>query len=284
MGSHDIIIGIDGGGTGCRLRATASGRSVTLTGGPANVSNFTPALEVLNGLIAQALADLALPAETPTRLHAGLAGVISPDQAQAVRDALPDFHRVTVTDDRPTTIAGALGSEDGAVVALGTGSFVGRQSGGQIRGLGGCGWKIGDQASGAWAGKRLMEETALAAEALRAPTPLTDALLQEMGGLPGLIAHGVAAQPTDFAALAPRLATSDDPVAQQIMTEGASYVVRALTVLGHRAGEPLCLTGGFGPALEPFLPDALRAGLCAPKGSALDGACALATRAKEATP
>jgi glucosamine kinase len=53
------------------------------------------------------------------------------------------------------------------VAAIGTGSFIGRQQAGRIDGVGGWGFYLGDQAAGAWLMRRCLEETLLAADALR---------------------------------------------------------------------------------------------------------------------
>lgn len=278
MGSGDWVqIGVDGGGSSARLRARRGKAEITLTGGPANITDFAPAIATLRALLEGALAQMqARPDQVVA--HLGLAGVISPEHAARVRAALPALHALRVTDDRPTMIAGALGTRTGSLAALGTGSFVGRQSGGAQSGLGGAGFQIGDHASAGWAGRCLAEQTALAAEQMRDPTPLTRALLERMGGLTGLIGWASTARPADFAALAPMItAAPEDALTQEIMTGAARYITRALGVLGHTDGEPLCLTGGFGPALAPWLPAPLRAGLCPPEGSALDGAMALST-------
>ena len=75
--------------------------------------------------------------------------------ATAIAEALP-IDNVTVSDDRPTNMAGALGGTDGYVAAIGTGSFLGRQSGAEQRFIGGWGLRLGDEASGAWLGRRVL--------------------------------------------------------------------------------------------------------------------------------
>ncbi|WP_413871068.1 BadF/BadG/BcrA/BcrD ATPase family protein [Albidovulum sp.] len=278
--SGTVLLGIDGGGSSCRAAAVAGGVRYEVTLGPANV---TTGFDGAVATIVRALGMLAdrsgLPSETLFRApaHLGLAGVVDAALAERVRAALP-LSRATVTDDRPTTIAGALGPAEGAVVAIGTGSFLGRQEGGRSRGLGGWGFFIGDQASGAWLGRRCLEEVMLAVDGLAAETGLVRTILSGHGGDPAAIVRfSVAAHPADYAGLARAVvaaAAEGDPLGARLMAEGADYIRRGLAALGWQRGGTLCLTGGLGPAYagwlgEPVVPA---------KGSALDGALLLAAQ------
>ncbi|RBW45875.1 hypothetical protein DS901_01750 [Loktanella sp. D2R18] len=60
------------------------------------------------------------------------------------------------------------------------------------------------------------------------------------------------------------------------MQRGADDMARGLTQLGFQPGDPLCLLGGLGPHYAGYLPPAYLAGKMDAKGSALDGAFALA--------
>jgi glucosamine kinase len=200
--------------------------------------------------------------------------------AGRVAAALP-FARVAVTDDQPTMIAGALGDRNGAVAAIGTGSFVGRQSAGTIRVLGGWGFMLGDQASGAWLGRRLLEETLLADDGITPPSPLTSAISQRLGGGPGIVAFALTSRPADYAAFAPEIvaaASGGDGVAARLMREGATYIETALATLGLTADDAICMTGGLGPAYTYWLGLGLASRVGKAQGTALDGALLLAAR------
>ena len=278
--AHPILLGIDGGGTSCRAALIAGGARHEVTLGPANVStDFDAAI----GTIADALGQIARKASLhPDALrdapaHLGLAGVMSDAIAVRVAAALP-LARASVTDDRPTTIAGALGNADGSVAAIGTGSFVGRQHDGRIDGVGGWGFYLGDQAAGAWLMRRCLEQTLLAVDGLRAASPLTDAMLTEHGGDPArIVQFSLTAQPADYARLARHVvahAGQGDPLGRALLDEGAAYIRAALDRLGWTPGDPLVFTGGLGAAYAAHM------GLPAtkPKGTALDGALILARR------
>lgn len=285
MQAANIRIGVDGGGSSCRAALVRGDRRFDRVGGPANVSDFDGAIETICTTLQELFfhagaSDVALGQGV---VHLGLAG--AGDEAVAarveatLRDHLP-VRSVSVSDDQRTTIAGALGPDDGAVVGIGTGSFVGRQAGGQVRVVGGRGFLLGDQASGAWLGKRALQELMLAEDGLAPHSGLTrDLLSRHDGNIAGVVAFAIAARPADFARLAPDVvaaAKADDPVGARLMRDGADYIAGALASLGWRAGEALCLTGGLGPAYVDWLPRHVAASIVAARGSALDGALVLA--------
>lgn len=277
-----LLIGVDGGGTSCRasLRIGPDGPRHDVVLGPANVStDFEAALTTINTAIADLarLADLSPFTVAQAQAHLGLAGVMNPAIAARVAASLP-FRAATVTDDRPTTIAGALGEADGAVAAIGTGSFIGRQVAGRIHGVGGWGFYIGDQASGAWLLRRCLEEVMLAIDGFAPHTDLTQAILHDHDDDPGrIVLFSLNSHPSDYARFARDVVAAGeagDPLGTRLMQEGAAYIRRALDVVGWQPGEALCLTGGLGPAYARWLAlDTIPA-----KGTALDGALALAAR------
>lgn len=284
---HKHILAIDGGGTSCRGRLfVAGGAMVEAVEGPANVfSDFDAAMGRIRELIAAlySKAGLGMQAAAETTAHLGLAGVIDAAGAEAVAARLP-FGRIAVTSDQPTMIVGALGGRDGAVAAIGTGSFVGVQSGASVRVLGGWGLAIGDQASGAWLGRELLKHVILVGDGIEALSPIAEAMLDRLGGVAGVTRFSLTARPADYGRFAPEVvaaAEGGDPLAARLMGEGAEYIAAALATLRWNPGERLCLSGGLGPAYARWLAVDITAGLAAPDGTALDGATILARRLAE---
>jgi glucosamine kinase len=272
MDGRDILIGIDGGGSSCRFALLRGAERLEVAGGPANVhSDREGALRTLRtglGELARRTGEDLVRA----RLHAGLAGIMTEEDARQVAAALP-VDRIRVTDDRPTTMRGALGAGDGTVAAIGTGSFFGRQAGGSRRFIGGWGYQLGDEASGAWLGRRLLSAVLHAEDALRPASPLTEAVGARFGGPADIVAFAGQARPGEVARLAADIAAhADDPVAAALLREGAEWILRAIRALGWTPGEGLCLLGGLGPAYAPHL----GVPVTPPRGSALDGALTLA--------
>ncbi len=287
-----LLLGIDGGGTGCRAALCRDdGRIVGQgTAGPANMtSDFEGGVaNIRAALIAAARAAGITDAELRRAVcHAGLAGVQSDAAADRVAAALP-VDRCRVTEDRDIAIAGALGAEgDGAVLAIGTGSFIGLRRHGAIHAVGGWGLQLSDQASGAWIGRSALAATLEAVDGLRPRSELAEALLKRFGGAPqDLVAFAATARPVDYGALAPMVmaaAESGDTMARDLVADGAAWLERALVALGHLPFEPICLTGGLGRFYRAAL-DRTGRRFVDPIGSPLDGALILARAAAETGP
>ncbi len=274
-----LFLGVDGGGTGCRIGLWGADGVLLARakGGPANV---TTSFESACGHILTALAqiDAALPGATGRAVaHLGLAGARTPDVCAAVAARMP-MRCCTVTGDVVTTIAGALGAQDGAVLALGTGSFAGLQRDGVIRSVGGWGLQVSDNASAAWIGRAGLAVTLEAADGLAPMGPMARSLLGRWGDDPyGIVRFAATAQPVDYGALAPVVLDADDPAAVEILSQGAVYLDRALLALGHEDSLPICLIGGLAPRYRAILTRGGRR-FIDPVGTALDGAHLLARR------
>jgi glucosamine kinase len=269
-------IGIDGGGTSCRAALVLGDRRFDAFGGPANVNiDFDAAVATIDVVLAGLVGQAGLSRDDLRQMpgHFGLAGVMSPEMGRAVADAL-NLQSTAVTDDHPTTIVGALGAADGAVAAIGTGSFLGRQSAKQTRSIGGWGYRIGDQASGAWLGRRLLEQVLLVRDGVAPDGPLIRSIAAYDFGPGGIVGFSFRASPADYARFAPVIVASDDPFAIRLMQEGAAYIRDGIAALGWHDGQALCLTGGLGATYARHLGIPTTPA----KGSALDGALILAGR------
>lgn len=282
----EFHVGIDGGGTGCRVAIAGSTGSIVAeaTGGPANVTtDFEQAMaNVLATLEAAAQkAGLTRAQVAATPAHAGLAGVMDSSDATAVQDRLP-FSVCRVSDDRLTSTIGALGQRGGVLLAVGTGSFVAIKRGQDVRYLGGWGLQIGDQASGGWLGRSLLMRCVLVSDGLETASGLTDAVLSRFqNDARNITAFAGTAQPSDYAAFAPEIvkaATTGDRHGLELMREGASYLTKCIAAADLSASDSLCVTGGLGTHYLPFLDPDHQARLVAAAGTALDGALFLAAR------
>ncbi len=285
--AHSYLIGIDGGGTSCRFALRTRDGVFTRKLGAANVYSAPQAamktlLAGLQGVVSDAGLDSGDLAKIP--IYAGLAGVTDHASGLAVAAQLPS-ENVCVEADVRAAVVGALGQDTGCVVGIGTGSFLARQTGGEMRLVGGYGAVLGDEASGGWLGKRLLQHVLHVADGLAAPSPLTKACLAEFDhDLQQIVNFSGTAKPVDYGAYAPRVAEAaeqGDPVAQAIMNDGADYVISALKALGCAEDEPLCPIGGVAAQYSSYLSAAGFGNIVAPKGSALDGALELARRMVE---
>ena len=276
--TQTILIGIDGGGTGCRLGVECSGQRHLVETGPTNVTtNFAQSVETLTaGLSTLAdIAGLSMSDLQGAHAHLGVAGVLSRDDAARLGAALP-LKRAVITDDQITTLRGALGRDDGIVLSLGTGSFVARQTRGDVKTIGGWGLILGDEASGAWLGREAIATALRAKDGLETDSPFLKSLAPRLMDFVG------APKQADFAALAPDVITAalqEDPKAITILDQALAYLERVVSTLDPQANLPLCLIGGLARSYRDLLPDALSKRLVPARGTAIDGAFDLAREA-----
>jgi glucosamine kinase len=276
MSDLGIQFGVDGGGTSCRAILLAKGQRVEGRAGPANVaSDFGGATRTLHGLLSELAAQVGVTWRdlAQGRGYLGLAGIMSDEDGRRLAQAL-DLPKAVVADDQNATIVGALGDADGVVAAVGTGSFLGRQSGQTIRRIGGWGFHLGDQASGGWLGRRALERVMLARDGLVDDSDLLQSIAAQDFGPGGIVAFQFRASPGEYARFAPLIAASDDAFATSLMRAGAAYIRAGVTALGWQPDEPVCLTGGLGAHYAAYL----NLPVVPPEGTALDGAYALAGR------
>jgi glucosamine kinase len=272
-----IDIGIDGGGTGCRVAMSVAGGAVVETrGGPANIVSDPAGAEaairltLTEALSAQGMATSAL---QQARICAGLAGARLPDTADVFATRLPFL--AYVVDDSVTALEGALEGADGTLASLGTGSFFIRKAHGARHHVGGWGFRLGDEGSAAWAGRMALALSLRVADGRLPPDPLADALMAACPPHPVLWARD--ARPGDFAQLV-RIVV-DHPgsaIATRVIEAILDALRDGLDAVGHAPGEPLVLTGGLGELLRDRVPDAILADLRPAAGRPLDGALRLA--------
>jgi glucosamine kinase len=278
-------LAVDGGGTRCRFALQTSETRHSVMLGAANVtSDFDGAVSTLRAGLAR-LAELArvnVEALAGVPAHLGLAGVMDPQDADRVREAL-GLSCATIADDRPAAVRGAIGHADGLVAGLGTGSYFARQRDAQIRLVGGWGPRLGDEASGFWLGRQALAATLSVVDGIGPESALTSDILLRFEGSPRRIVRFAAERPAhEIAALAPEVvnaAIKGDPVGRDLMTRGAAHIAAMIHRLGYRIGDRVVLIGGVGNAYAGYLPADIAAGLAEPKSSALEGALALAGRA-----
>ncbi|KPQ13509.1 MAG: putative N-acetylglucosamine kinase [Rhodobacteraceae bacterium HLUCCO18] len=272
-----IDIGIDGGGSGCRVAISVDGGEITETrGGAANVVTDPAAAEAaIREALLTALKTHGLRLEhmTRARVCAGLAGARLPGVADAFATRLPFL--AYVVDDSVTALEGALEGAEGTLASLGTGSFFIRKSREGTRHVGGWGFQLGDEGSAAWLGRRALSLSLRVADGRLPPDPLAEALTRAAPPHPVLFARD--ASPGDFAQLA-RLVPehAETPLARRLIGEVIEALFDGLRDVGHEQGEPLVLVGGLGELLRSHLPAALRSDLRPAAGRPLDGALALA--------
>ncbi len=277
-----LYLGIDGGGTGCRAAVADGAGRVVGRGAAASANIWTDPDGALANILAAAGEALQSAGEgrdlSILTAALGLAGANVPEAAARLAGRLP-FARSRVESDALVALRGALGASDGITATLGTGSVFGVQRSGVVRMIGGWGFVLGDQGSGARIGRALYEAALLAHDGLAEATPLLRTVIDEAGGPAGLVSFGQRAQPADFARQVPRIleaAAAGDAAAAAILADADRAVTRAIDRLQADGPLPVCFLGGLGPVFAARLAERYKGLIRAPLGTALDGALALA--------
>ncbi|UTW12838.1 BadF/BadG/BcrA/BcrD ATPase family protein [Marinobacterium rhizophilum] len=281
----EYLLGVDGGGTSCRVRlSTVAGRVLgEARAGSANVrlgvdKAYAEILKATDEALNQAGLDRSVLARTFAGF--GLAGAVDASRCQAVRDFAHPFAAVAVETDAHTACLGAHRGEDGGILILGTGSCGVYQQAGRFDVVGGWGFMISDQGSGAWLGLNLVRQSMLALDGVIAQTPLSQAVLAGFDHSHARVLNwSEQARPRDYGAFAPlvlQFAAQQDPLAIRLLQQCGQDAGDLLARLQQLGARRVCLMGGLSAPLRPWLPEALLGLLCAPVGDAMDGALLLA--------
>lgn len=287
------LLGIDGGGTHCRARLTDDKSHILAEchSGAANAfTDFSGTTGVIEQLIKDVFiaAGLAAEVRSQTTIVAGLAGANVPSVAQALnawRSADGNFYCCT---DVEIACMGAHLGKAGAVLILGTGSQGAAWDGQRFSLLGGWGFALSDQGSGAELGHRALRHALLAHESILPATPLTRELMARFKNSPEtLLLWTRQASPGDWASCAPAVfaaADAGDAAASQLLGESAQEITLLINQLERLSHGPIALMGGIAAPILPWLPANIRLKLTPPQGDALSGALLLAQRHTKNTP
>ncbi|WP_423185961.1 N-acetylglucosamine kinase [Alishewanella sp. d11] len=261
--NQHYYLGIDGGGSKCRVVLTNAQFSVIGhgLGGPANpLRGMEVAQASILDATYQALAEAELPKSALANIivGAGLAGVNIPEYHRIFSAWQHPFAALYLTSDLHAACMGAHQGKNGAVIICGTGSCGLAAVDGKVLEVGGHGFPYGDSGSGAWFGLQLLQRVLRSLDGLLPKTRMT-ALLQQQLGLVGAIdlaSHFMHVSATEYAKLAPLVFTAaeqGDAQAQEIITEGAAHINAIAKRLMSINPPALTLIGGLAPKIFPYL-------------------------------
>ena len=286
-----FYIGVDGGGTGCRARIEdAEGRALGHgTAGPAATRiGAEKAMQAVRAASIAAAVNAGLPPDILAGASAavGLAGMDRKGAREALLGCPHPFRSVTYASDANVACLGAHGGRDGGIVVVGTGSVGFARVKDRERRIGGYGFPISDEGSGAALGLAAVRLALRADDGRVAPSPF---LLEVMGRLgpdaPTLVAWAERATATEYAGLA-RLALdhaeAGDSSAAAIVTEAARQVDVMIHSLLEFGAPRISLLGGLAPRLVRWLAADVQHFLSPAEGDAVAGALLLARRDERA--
>jgi glucosamine kinase len=280
-----LLLGIDGGGTQCRARlCTLAGETIGRgAAGPANIRfGLRESFAAILDATAQSLAMAGLPRHDERRIFAclALAGATEPEGLAAAREYRHPFAGVMITSDVHAACVGAHRGGDGGVVVAGTGTIGFATRGGRHLRVGGWGFPLSDEGSGAQVGSEALRRVLWAQDRRLEWTPLLHSLFARFERDPHAIVRFMTdAKPRDFGTFARTVAdhaAQGDRVGTELMAQAASQIDGLITPLLQFGVARVSLVGGLAQAIAPLLPPATRERLVDPIGDALDGALTLA--------
>jgi glucosamine kinase len=280
----DYLLGVDGGGTGTRVRLARLDGTELAQGasGPSGLSlGIARAWAAVQQAAAQAFdhAGIEQPSLERIAIGLGLAGVHNKQWAAEFVADHPGYAAIRLETDGFTTLMGAHAGAPGAIVAIGTGS-VGEVlcADGTRREVSGWGFPAGDEASGGWIGLRAISYIEQVLDGRRDGSSFADSVIEACGAIGSnkrdaiQVWLGQATQ-TAYASLAPLvLRHAGDPAARAILLDAGSEVAAIAHALDPEGKLPLALCGGLGAALRDFLPSGLLARITPPQGDSAEGA------------
>ena len=276
-----LRLGVDGGGTGCRARVETAEGEVLGQGlaGPATTRlGIEQAWASVRTAMEAAIAEAELRPEDIAGIAAGvgLAGVGRKGALEALRALPHPFASIVFISDGLAACLGAHGGRDGAIVIAGTGSIgIGRVAGCDLR-VGGYGFPISDEGSGADLGLQAVRLALRARDGRIEPTALLREVMARFKDDPAeAVAWMDRATATDYAAFAPlvmRHADQGDAVGRRIVQDAAGQIDALVRALFDQGAPRVALLGGLSSAIEPWLSPDVRRRLKPAEGDAVSGA------------
>lgn len=279
------FLGIDAGGSHCRSRLVdAQGR--ILGAGETGPANTRIGIDLLHARLTEvteaAIAQAGLSKETVQQIVAGIgiAGISRVGAREKIA-ALPfSFQKATFATDAAIANLGAHAGKDGATLTIGTGSVAEVRADGSSFTIGGYGFPISDEGSGAALGLSAMRHALRALDGRTEPTALSRAVTAQFEhDTRQAIAWMDKATPKEYAAFAPLVmdyAERDDPIARSIVEDAASHIERFIETIFRRGAARCALAGGLAHRIRPWLRERTVARLSDPIADPLDGALLLA--------
>jgi glucosamine kinase len=285
-----LYLAVDGGGTRCRARLcdAAGAKLAESEGGPANIrAGLDPAFASVDRAVLACLQQANLTPRDLPRITAclALAGATEPVELAAAERRALGFGRAILTADAHAACVGAYKGGDGAVVIAGTGSIGWAIIRGQCYRIGGWGYEISDEGSGAWLGRETLRRVLLAHDGRLPWTRLLRRIFEDHGADPhAIVRWAAAAQPRDYGSVAPIVvehAAQHDDCALTLVRLAADFLENIALRLIALGAPRIALAGGLAPHLKDYLSDSMRKQIVAPMGDALDGALLMAREANQ---
>jgi glucosamine kinase len=284
----DFLIGVDGGGSGTRavvqrIRGEAMGRGQA---GPSALGQgVAQAWRNVEAAARAAFESAGLPQPGWDRcaLAAGLSGVSHPPLRDAFLAADPGLGRLEAETDSYTMLLGAHAGQPGAILIAGTGSIAeALRADGSRATVGGWGFPVGDEGSGAWLGLQAVRQAQAALDGRANIGPLARRVFMQCGDeRESLQTWCDGAGQFEFAQLARAVfdVEASDPFASGLLQRATDALEELALAIDPRGRLPLAISGSIGEQLAPRMRPALRSRIVAARDNAAAGALLLIRRA-----
>lgn len=284
--NNNLYMGVDGGGTHCRARlVNIEGKTI----GEAISGSANPRIGIKaawqNIMIAclQACeqAGIAESEYQNISLGLGLAGANQALEQELVLAQHCPFAERYLLSDAHTACLGAFSGKKGALLIFGTGSCGLNYHDGNFDVIGGWGFPISDQGSGARIGLSALEASLAALDGIGPASALTDEINQTFSNDASqyVLFQNRQPLPREYGVYTPLVfkhGANGDAVALRVLTEQAQWATRYLDCLLAKGASKIVLTGGVSQALKAYLPISYLSYLCEAEGDAMDGAIFMA--------
>jgi glucosamine kinase len=285
------LLGIDGGGTSTRaLLARTDGPVIGQgTAGPSALGQgIAQAWRNVELAVRNAFqhAQLPLASRSECAIAAGLSGVSNVPWREAFIAADPGYAHLTAETDSFTMLLGAHAGKPGAIVIAGTGSVAeALRSDGSRCTVGGWGFPVGDEGSGAWLGLHAVRHAQAALDGRVNAGPLARHVWAACGrDRDALQAWCDRAGQFAYAQLAPAVFDTEttDPAAAELLARAVAALEAIALAIDPKGRLPLAVCGSVGRVLAPRMSPAVRSRLVEAADGAAAGALTLARQAVQA--
>jgi glucosamine kinase len=277
----EYFVGIDAGGTQCRARLIDRQGQVLANSstGSANIfSDFDGAIAAALTAVENCFQIAQLPTEKYHKTSAafGFAGANVKHIRQQALDWPMPFLQQHIASDVEIACLGAHAGKPGAVLIVGTGSQGAAFDGQHFHAVGGWGFALSDDGSGAQLGRSALRLALRCHEGLSAPSPLTQTLMAHFSNTPeAMLEWTRSAAPAQWGAFSPLIfeyAALKDVNALSLVKKLVADIEMILSFLVKTSQAKVCLMGGIAQPVIRYLSPELQQKLMAPQGDALQGA------------
>ncbi len=281
MTKIQYFIGVDGGGTGTRLKILDS-NGTFLSEGSGDASALSLGIEKSWKSITDILKDTLKNKDfklSDCALGVGISGMNNENWKKDFLKANPGFKVVIAKSDGFTTLLGAHNDKPGIIIALGTGSVgMSKDSKGKIKAVSGWGYPAGDEASGSWLGMQSVRYTQKVLDGRVKSSPLSEMIKKTCAKTSNEFLKwlGKATQ-TDYATLAPLIfmVASKDAYASELIDKSLIDIEQMINALDKDKGLPIVMCGKLGEHFLSYLPEHISKRCIPSVGSSVDGALML---------